>query len=78
LGARRRVGHRLFYTCYRPNEEHPAQHPGGWVGAVDMHSFEHLWRVGDMGGIPLFSPLHPDVVWVGYMNGSIGALSAAR
>ena len=43
-----------------------------------MHSFEHLWRVGDTGGIPLFSPLHPDVVWVGYMNGSIGALSAAR
>jgi hypothetical protein len=46
------------------------------VGSVDMHTFQHLWTLGDTGGIPLFTPVHPAVVFVGYMNGSIGALSA--
>lgn len=46
------------------------------VGSVDMHTFQHLWTLGDIGGIPLFTPVHPAVVFVGYMNGSIGALSA--
>ena len=69
---------RLFYTCFRPAADVGANHRSGWVGAVDMHTFTHQWTAGESCGIPLFTPAHPDVVFVGYMNGSIAALSAAR
>jgi outer membrane protein assembly factor BamB len=68
----------LFYTCYYPPDPNSlADHPRGWVAAVDMRTFAHLWLNNGTGGIPFYSPAHR-ALFVGYMDGHVEALNCSN